>query len=193
MITYIYILVDPRDQAIRYVGKTVDLKARYSRHVTCSEDDYKGRWIKLLLGLGLKPTLQVVDEVVEGWEARERWWIEHLRREGYRLTNTCDGGEGVLGRVVSKATRKKLRESNRGQVPCEVLRKHIAEYNRSDLSKPYQREHGRTLVLYRKGKYKPHTDDQKRKVSETLRKRLANLTPEQKKARVQATLKARGF
>lgn len=207
MKTYIYVLLDPRDRAIRYVGKTVNPKLRYrQRYSESATGRHKRFWLDELYRLGLDPIMQIVEVIEAGWENAEQWWITHLRKEGHKLVNGADGGAGAPGRAVSEATRAKLREAarqqyanwspeqreehrlkstrkhtpeeiarqkqaqmghpvsaetreklrqaNKGKLPSEAARKHIANYNRSEQSKAYQREHGRTLVLHRWAKQK---------------------------------------
>lgn len=108
-ITYIYILCNPTTHKIRYVDKTVDIKNRYRIHCKAETKTQTSCWIKSLLPL--KPIMQIVEEVPIGnnWIEREQFWIMFYRFLGAKLTNSTDGGEGLVGFIPSEETREKLR------------------------------------------------------------------------------------
>ena len=106
--SYIYFLVDPRDDKPYYVGQSVEPKNRFADHlreVKTAPVKYhpKNLWIKELLLLELKPKLRIVETVgFEGVvkevnqnkiDTRERYWIRKLRKEGYDLYNLTEGGQ----------------------------------------------------------------------------------------------------
>lgn len=98
--TTVYVLKDPRDGAIRYVGKTVQpLKVRLGAHIRRSSEKKTHRdcWIAGLLAAGYLPTIKAVECVpaAADWQARERHWIAELRRQGAALTNITPGGDGI--------------------------------------------------------------------------------------------------
>lgn len=110
---YIYVLIDPRDNAVRYVGVTVNPKDRLRRHIQAAPTSklHSGRWISQLLGLNMVPTLNVIDEATEeDWRDRETYWIAKYRGEGTNLTNLTSGGEGV--RDLPPETREHVRQSS---------------------------------------------------------------------------------
>lgn len=110
--TYIYGLIDPRDNRLRYIGKSNNPRVRYSDHTTQPEDNHKGRWIKLLLRQGLKPTLIILDEVpFDDWQRYEYDWIEVFKPQ---LTNSKDGG---IGCNPSEETRAKQSAAKKGKQP----------------------------------------------------------------------------
>jgi len=45
----------------------------------------------------------------------EKWWIAQFRKEGYKLVNGTDGGEGICGWQHSEVTRKKMSEKAMGR------------------------------------------------------------------------------
>ena len=58
----IYTLSDPITGAIRYVGKTINLKQRFNKHIMESKKStksYKKAWINSLLKKELKPIINV--------------------------------------------------------------------------------------------------------------------------------------
>jgi hypothetical protein len=111
--TFIYVLIDPETQEIRYVGKANNLRGRLSKHLRQTDDTYKQRWIHDLQSRGLKPVIQAIEEVSIGlWPERERYWIDYYRAQGCHLTNTARGG---LGGGPSPEGRAKLVAINTGK------------------------------------------------------------------------------
>lgn len=92
----IYGLVDPRNNLIRYVGKTKQtLNKRLSQHMsdTGINNTHKFNWIKNLKELNLKPII-ILLETCDGdlWVERERYYIRIIEN----LTNLTEGGEEGL-------------------------------------------------------------------------------------------------
>lgn len=87
---FIYALVDPRDQAVRYIGQTTNLVARLSGHNNehPSKPTHKNNWIKALKKLGLTPIMEIVETVpLSELDQREQYWIAVKLSEGCDLTN----------------------------------------------------------------------------------------------------------
>ena len=86
----VYALIDQRMTAIRYVGMTNDLVARYSAHITNREvNREKNLWIDEMRSVGMIPycrTLEVCEDEREARDA-ERKWIEAFREVGEPLFN----------------------------------------------------------------------------------------------------------
>lgn len=96
--TFIYSLSDPRTNQIRYVGKTNNPKERLVNHCNPARyrPTYKFNWIKELRGLGLKPILEVIDEVpLDDWKFWEKFWIQLVKSWGFLLVNHTNGGDGL--------------------------------------------------------------------------------------------------
>lgn len=97
--TFIYGLVDPRTQAIRYIGKADQPRTRLVQHIHDSKRrrNHCATWVRSLQSNGLRPTLQIVDEVAMAeWKAVEAAYIQFYREEGCDLTNLTQGGDGAL-------------------------------------------------------------------------------------------------
>lgn len=61
MIWYVYLLVDPRDGEIRYVGGSKSPKTRLRFHMWESLNNRpKYQWLKGLKDIGLKPNLEIL-------------------------------------------------------------------------------------------------------------------------------------
>lgn len=93
---YIYALIDPITQFIRYIGKTNNLKRRYTKHLTTSKTSkiHSSLWIKSLLNKNEKPIMKLIEIVnTNNWQEREIYWIKYYRTQ-FDLTNITEGGEG---------------------------------------------------------------------------------------------------
>lgn len=83
---YVYGLIDPQSHAVRYVGQTRALKARYAEHCRGAVEATRD-WVSALHASSDKPVL-VVLAVVEGSgsviarevQACETKWIKRFRR-----------------------------------------------------------------------------------------------------------------
>lgn len=96
--TNIYILIDPRNNEVRYVGKANNVSQRYQAHLNKARDHqtYKRNWINELRNLKLKPILCVIDEVpINEWVFWEEYWISQMKVWGFKLTNYTNGGDGA--------------------------------------------------------------------------------------------------
>lgn len=95
MNAYIYALTDPRDQEIRYIGCTTNLKRRMWSHQSIRYTNLNSVWIIGLVEKGLYPIIDLIDIVpVEDHVYWERFYISEFRKK-FRLYNTLQGGEGV--------------------------------------------------------------------------------------------------
>src|SRR6478609_6911530 len=118
--TVIYIMIDPRNSEVRYIGKThIKLQTRFDYHMSEKRRSLKGNWIKSLRAISLQPSIAVIEDLglnpgVEAWQEAERFWISYFRFMGARLTNLTDGGEGLSGLIFSEEHRKRIGEAKRG-------------------------------------------------------------------------------
>jgi hypothetical protein len=107
-IVYIYALVDPKYERVRYVGKSVNLENRYEQHLCefTGVNPRKERWIQNLKDKGLKPELVVIEECDQSnWEEREKYWIAYYRELYSDLTNISDGGDDSWNCIKSRNAR----------------------------------------------------------------------------------------
>jgi hypothetical protein len=111
-IVYIYALCDPVTMRIRYVGKSNNPNERFSSHLSersLKVKNEKNAWIKSLLEQGMKPVMIILQEVTHGcWAEAERAWICLLRMQGCIITNSSDGGEGILDQTDYQTSPKAL-------------------------------------------------------------------------------------
>lgn len=106
---FIYGLVDPETDLIRYVGKSIRPEQRLSDHMNDRSKCHRSNWLQSLKSRGLKPGIFFLERIVGAWpwQESERFWIRHGRRNGWPLTNNTDGGDGVSG--LPEETRKRMR------------------------------------------------------------------------------------
>ncbi len=102
---FIYALADPRDDEIRYIGKSVDVATRVKCHMRDQGSTRKARWLRSLVALGLEPSVMLLQSGTGDWEIAERAWIA-LLGERYDLTNATEGGDGLHG--PGAETREKI-------------------------------------------------------------------------------------
>lgn len=104
---FIYVLIDPRDRRIRYVGWTYNVTDRYKRHLRDKNKTHKAHWIQLLRTNKLKPLINVIESGEgDNWAERETYWIEYYKSQGANLTNMSNGGEGLSGYTAMQETRE---------------------------------------------------------------------------------------
>lgn len=113
----IYALVDPRTEAIRYVGWAFNPQKRLADHVAKARkaDTHKDRWLRQLAAGGAVPVLQVLETGCGNWAEAECRHIAAARAAGADLTNSTAGGEGIVGYRFSAETRERMAAAKRGR------------------------------------------------------------------------------
>jgi hypothetical protein len=98
----IYILIDPLDGLVKYVGQSTNIIQRYKAYCNPvlrlkKTGGYKSNncvlWCKSLKDKGLKPILEIID-VVEDWKFWEPHYISLYKSWGFILKNMHPGGSG---------------------------------------------------------------------------------------------------
>lgn len=95
--TFIYLLIDPITNQIRYIGKANNPKDRYKNHINkcLDKNTHKRNWINKLKKLGYKPELEILEEVsISEWKYWESFWIGYYKYLGFKLLNYTLGGDG---------------------------------------------------------------------------------------------------
>lgn len=127
---FIYALVDPRTSDIRYIGKSIRPEQRLENHINENPKRpcHRTNWLRELKSAGLRPILCIIEEIqgLWPWQHAERFWIAYGRKQGWPLTNSTSGGDGVsdlppesrerikrtwIGRKHSEETKRKIGES----------------------------------------------------------------------------------
>ena len=97
MIIYSFIL-KWRSNNVRDIGKTNDIKKTKKdifRNIIWFQI-HKNRWIKSRNIKGNKIIITEIYRIVddEKWQDVEIYWIDKYKKEGHKLTNSTNGGDG---------------------------------------------------------------------------------------------------
>lgn len=128
--TYIYALIDPRNECVRYIGKTNNPKYREYQHLHRVDGcHHKVNWIKSLLKENLKPEFFILDLVDDSeWQFWEGHYIHLYKSFGFYLTNASNGGESpVYGYKHSDEAKMKLSNFFKGRKLTDEHKKKISE------------------------------------------------------------------
>ena len=112
MRTFIYALVDPTTDLIRYVGKSNTPEKRLKLHMAEARSgvrfSHRLNWLRFLINCHQIPKLIILEECdVERWIDREKWWIRKYKSIT-KLVNSTDGGEGSEGYKHSMERKNKI-------------------------------------------------------------------------------------
>jgi group I intron endonuclease len=111
-ITNIYALIDPTNNEVRYVGKTINkLTYRLREHISVSKHNktHKDRWINKLIRNNKIPEIKLLEQTYD-WVNAERGFIRLFKSMGANLCNHTMGGEGIVGFKHSKEFKEKVSE-----------------------------------------------------------------------------------
>lgn len=101
MPNYIYALHCPIANTVRYIGKSINPEKRFKAHLSAAKTHayrhHTSAWIRKLLANNLHPVLEILQQVDESerWQDAEIRWISYGKRQGWDLTNSTSGGEGL--------------------------------------------------------------------------------------------------
>lgn len=112
---FIYALIDPFTGEIRYIGKSVRPKERLTNQCNEHSNTYRCHWIQSVLMKGKRP-IQIILEELDcnvNWQEREKYWIAYGKDQGWKLTNTTDGGDGVLN--LSGESKERMLKTWKGR------------------------------------------------------------------------------
>ncbi len=157
-VTFIYVLKDPVTGEVRYVGKADRPSKRLVQHVGIANrrKDYKACWIRSLLRRGLKPELEIVDEVpVEYWQALEAAYIAFYSELGYRLVNVTPGGNGCGAGEVHPSFGTKWTDEMRANKQAGLTPEVRAKLRAARLGKKMSPESIAKTVAAKRGKKRP--------------------------------------
>ena len=134
-VSHIYMLIDPRTDEIRYVGKSIRPYQRLQNHMNEPPTHcHRSHWLSELRSLGLTPRLEVLETLCGEWpwQEAECAWIARLRNLGARLVNNTDGGDGVLN--LSGEGKKRMLSTWKGRKhrPESLLKMSLVRKGRKD-------------------------------------------------------------
>lgn len=170
---YIYYLTSEVDNYNpRYVGYTTNLEKRLKEHLKGRnyEKSYKSNWIKSLFSKGIKPIIKEI-EVVDNLDdalLRESFYIEEYNKE-FTLTNSTSGGE--VSKTFIDDVRNKISNSLKEYYKhndnwCKGKRYKLSEESRLSMLEKQGDKSGKNNNFYGK----KHSDESKKKISESNRK-----------------------
>src|ERR1039458_8870354 len=155
LIGYIYGLF-AADQPIylwecRYIGKTRQtLKEWLWRHeseVASGKLTKRCNWFRSVLTRGSHVEMRVLETHVAPDKValdailmpREKAWIAEGRRQGWRLTNGTDGGEGVVGDELTEENRRNISKGRQGRVTKDETRAKLSAASKGRTHPPETR------------------------------------------------------
>lgn len=138
---FIYGLIDPKSNEIRYIGQSSIGMKRSKQHWLKKSELNNGtkvhNWCKKLLREKLEPKIVVLEEYdcenptkehISNWlNNNEILAIEYYRSIGCNLTNMTDGGNGTVGKETSDITKKKISKSLKGIKRSEETKKRCSK------------------------------------------------------------------
>ncbi len=184
---FIYVLIDPISEEIRYVGWTSkSLRSRYYNHIHNSRGkNYKDRWVRKLKRAGLRPRMTLLQSLPNGLGLdAECYWVAYFRSLGCPLTNSTDGGEGLTGYRFTQEARVKMsqgikaawvrRRNTPGYTPprpSEEVIDNLRKSNRARIGTPVPEQIREKMRKKHKAYVRgPHSDETKEKLRQaTLR------------------------
>lgn len=204
--THIYALVDPRDNQIRYIGKTVrKLQIRLRNHMTAADEGFEtwvARWCHSLKRQGLTPEMPVIETVPPGddWAESEKFWIAYFRFLGANLVNHAEGGQGTDGYKFTEEQRERLRQAHVGQErtpeTVEKFRKAMDDRKASGVKRKapapesFARAEATRAARRARGEYKKHTPSEEQ-VQRLIDARRAKAQDPEYRAKMSAACKGR--
>ena len=103
--TFIYALIDPRNNSVCYIGKADNPKRRFNKHLYDSAHLHKVYWIQSLLKQNLLPELLIIDEIdYIDWPFWEKHYLDLYKSFGFILLNAAEPGLG--GDTYTNATKE---------------------------------------------------------------------------------------
>lgn len=159
---YIYTLTDPRNNDIRYIGKTNNLKNRLKTHICEAKkgNTHKNNWIKSLTTNNIKPIIEILD-IIDGddWGIAEKYWISQFKTWGFNLVNNSEGGENPpILKSHSEKTKQKL-----SLIKTEYFKNN--KHHRKGVS--HTKEHILKILETKKNNPLVYTDEIKKNMSDS--------------------------
>jgi hypothetical protein len=133
VVAYIYGLVDPETEQIRYIGKSIRPAERLENHINEPPSNcHRSHWLQKLKRAGLRPGIVIIESVVGAWpwQESERFWIAYGRKQGWPLTNNTSGGDGVQDLAPEARARIVAAGRGRKHTPAELEKMRIASTGR---------------------------------------------------------------
>ena len=127
---YVYILIDPRDNQVFYIGKGTANRIKHHEYEARNTDknSKKLNKIRKIESLGLRIVSKRVENNISDSDAKEleMLLIAECLDLGIDLCNMTLGGDGCTGCKPSQATRQKISAAQKG-VPKNLSEDRIEE------------------------------------------------------------------
>jgi hypothetical protein len=152
--TNIYVLIDPRTNMVRYVGKANNVTQRYQAHLNRARkhQTHKKNWVEQLKKEGLKPIIKIIDIVpINEWIFWETYWISQMKTWGFDLINYTNGGDGC---TFGNQTSFKKGDGGKKVVGYDSNYKKIYEFNCCEDATNFLKTHRSCIPACANGKTK---------------------------------------
>jgi len=178
---YIYVIINKVNNKI-YVGQTINIYARWLKHISCSRDVYNHPLYNSMRKYGIDNFyIEKIDECdsLEECNKLEEWWIKYLQTQnrlfGYNINF---GGDN---KKMTEETKQKLSLLNNGEgnpffgkTHSEETKKILSEIKIGiTLSKETKQKMSKSRCRENNGMFgKHHTDDTRKKISNANKGKL---------------------
>ncbi len=138
---FIYALVDPRDEGVRYVGVTDKALAdRLRGHLRKPTNGLMRSWLSDVRASGLLPSIRLLSAPLGHWEHAEQGWIAWFRRRGQLLNVDPGGMARTKGGKLKRWARKLNRKAKWIAAGRPQKRQHLKPERRPPPENPLSRE-----------------------------------------------------
>jgi predicted GIY-YIG superfamily endonuclease len=95
MTEYIYALICPIENKVKYVGKTKDPKKRYNQHLKKLDAQMtpKRKWLENIFAKGLKPKIQILEKCENNGREREQFYVTKYKTTTLNIHNPEKGAK----------------------------------------------------------------------------------------------------
>lgn len=201
--TFIYGLIDPTQNTLRYIGKSNKPKYRFNEHLKDTKAaTHKTRWIRAMQKSGVPPQMIILEEVPKSeWQDAEVWWIAYFKGLGAKLTNATMGGDGNCDpsaetmakwkaqtnsperRAQISAHNKGLPGPNKGKTFSPEYRKKLSESHKGyKVPEDRVEAHRQWMVENAPMRGKTHTDEARAKIGASSKGRVQSEETKKKRA-----------
>lgn len=185
---FIYALIDPRTNKVRYVGMSRRDKRRPYKHLKNAYDGKQSHlcnWIRELFSNEREPQVEMLERCAAGTSRvdlglRESYHIQRLREAGHPLINHTSGGDGgwqhdeeTVARIRAARARQQMpayTEERRQKLSASLKGHGVSQETRAKLSATFAKIRAakppKVKAPRKKPKSHPQTPETRAKISE---------------------------